>query len=70
MKSRSAHMKVHRPDQDKEREKKAKAAKLQASALEKSALEKSVLDNIMYSPHHLANGPSSHIKHYSVDGAP
>ena len=32
VKSRSAHMKIHRPDQDKEKEKKAKLAKQQLAA--------------------------------------
>ena len=32
VKSRSAHMKIHRPDQEKEKEKKAKLAKQQAAA--------------------------------------
>ena len=39
VKSRSAHMKIHRPDQDKEREKKAKAEKQAKAVLEKSRLE-------------------------------
>ena len=52
VKSRSAHMKIHRPDQDKEREKKAKAAKHQAAILEKSVLESMSYSSVP------SNGPS------------
>ena len=57
VKSRSAHMKIHRPDQDKEREKKAKLAKQAAAAAAAAAsLEQSFIDPFRYSS--FPNGPS------------
>lgn len=53
VKSRSAHMKIHRPDQEKEKEKKAKLAKQQAAAAA------SHMDQWKYQVYtNLPNGPS------------
>lgn len=60
VKSRSAHMKIHRPDQDKEKEKKAKLAKQQAAAAAAAAATSS-LDPVLVDPMSypaLPNGPS------------
>ena len=51
VKSRSAHMKIHRPDQDKEKEKKAKAAN--RALLAQKPLQ---IDPLAYEPA-LPNGP-------------
>jgi Na+-transporting methylmalonyl-CoA/oxaloacetate decarboxylase gamma subunit len=60
VKSRSAHMKIHRPDQDKEKEKKAKLAKQQAAAAAAAAASSNVdpvhVEPLAFSA--LPNGPS------------